>query len=742
MVQNPAPSNIDAERSLDQHLQEMLEKEKKEFLSFERAMGRVHERIGCRVHERIGYIYGPLSKIWAIVDEERLELEEKQKQKEEEVDEDDEAINGVKQMCSLFEQSYMLLGQAFATVTHFRRHNILMAFIGNETKVKKILNEKTEGFLEKTGGKLFGPSFQKTMTEKLQSQQKSEELFKSLQDPKKKTDKPFPTGPLPNRRGRGRGLFSKFGHLSRAGNQFSSSSTNSRGRGRGKIYFKSFSNFPLSQQPGDITTKRIPQSTPIHKRVVQGKYSKSSSSRKNKILFAQLAKVNKRSSYTKFGSGIQNSLCLATKAVNPSKAFEFKHGRDVPSVRGNPRDVEKRGNRNGLTNKEAVSESTFSSKQERWWESSSNKSKKSEPIYSLCPLQNGRSVLSEGNVSKERSHVQNRSKGCVFLSSSSSRFTGICSVSMERTDFSVSLPLLRTCPSSQDVYQTHENSNHLIEEIECEDNCVFRRHASNGLITGGHSPSQGYINLHTSKIGVSNKCKKVSIKTHWQSGISEGDYRFSGNDPFPSSGKDRKDQNPMSESFREKQGLDKGIDASSRAHVINSNSSLASPSSISLFAETTNPINGEAEIIRSRDKFIPTGKTGNKLVDKQSSPSEWKISNIKPSTVDNKFRCFQRRMGSSLSKSTCRGGLDNTGETVTHKCLGIKGSNVSHQDIHSFKRRNNIYPYSNGQHDCPVLLGEDGRDTKSRINQGKQGDMGLFVGQTDHDYGRIFPRLL
>ena len=184
------------------------------------------------------------------------------------------------------------------------------------------------------------------------------------------------------------------------------------------------------------------------------------------------------------------------------------------------------------------------------------------------------------------------------------------------------------------------------------------------------------------------------------------------------------------------------LDASSRVHVINSNSSLASPSSISLFAETTNPRNGEAEIIRSRDKFIPTGKTGNKLVDKQSSPSEWKISNIKPSTVDNKFRCFQRRMGSSLSKSTCWGALDNNGETVTHKCLGIKGSNVSHQDIHSFKRSNNIDPYSNGQHDCPVLLGEDGRDTKSRINQGQQGDMGLFVGQTDHDYGRISPGLL
>ena len=71
MVQNTAPSNIDAERSLDQHLQEMLEMEKKEFITFERAM--------ARVHDRIGYIYGPLSKIWAIVDEERLELEEKQK---------------------------------------------------------------------------------------------------------------------------------------------------------------------------------------------------------------------------------------------------------------------------------------------------------------------------------------------------------------------------------------------------------------------------------------------------------------------------------------------------------------------------------------------------------------------------------------------------------------------------------------------------------------------------------------
>ena len=343
MVQNPAPSNIDAERSLDQHLQEMLEKEKKEFLSFERAMGRVHERIG--------YIYGPLSKIWAIVDEERLELEEKQKQKEEEVDEDDEAINGVKQMCSLFEQSYMLLGQAFATVTHFRRHNILMAFIGNETKVKKILNEKTEGFLEKTEGKLFGPSFQKTMTEKLQSQQKSEELFKSLQDPKKKTDKPFPTGPLPNRRGRGVDYFQNSVICQEQETSFHHPQLIAEEEEEVKYFLNPSLISPFLNNQGILPLSEFHKVHPLIRGLFKENIPNLPAVGRIKILFAQLAKVNKRSSYTKFGSGIQNSLCLTTKTVNPSKAFEFKHGRDVPSVRGNPRDVEKRGNRNGLTNR-------------------------------------------------------------------------------------------------------------------------------------------------------------------------------------------------------------------------------------------------------------------------------------------------------------------------------------------------------------------------------------------------------
>ena len=99
----------------------------------------------ARVHGRIGYIYGPLSKIWANVDEERLELEGKQKQKEEEVEGMDYFQNSV--ICQEQETSF--------------HHPQL--------------------------------------------------------------------------------------------------------RGRGKIYFKSFSNFPLSQQPRDITTKRIPQSTPIDK---------------------------------------------------------------------------------------------------------------------------------------------------------------------------------------------------------------------------------------------------------------------------------------------------------------------------------------------------------------------------------------------------------------------------------------------------------------------------------------------
>ena len=112
LVENPVPENISSEKNLDSYLKELLEEQnKKACLSGENAL--------ARVQTRIGYVYGPLTKLWSLVEGERFSM----------CEEDKEVLEGVNLTCSLFEQVVTLLGQAFNTCSHFRRRNILTSFL-------------------------------------------------------------------------------------------------------------------------------------------------------------------------------------------------------------------------------------------------------------------------------------------------------------------------------------------------------------------------------------------------------------------------------------------------------------------------------------------------------------------------------------------------------------------------------------------------------------------------------------
>ena len=54
---------------------------------------------------------------------------------------DDEASDGHQEIASLFEQTILLVGQAFNSVAYQRRLNVLNTLIDNSVKVKEILKE-------------------------------------------------------------------------------------------------------------------------------------------------------------------------------------------------------------------------------------------------------------------------------------------------------------------------------------------------------------------------------------------------------------------------------------------------------------------------------------------------------------------------------------------------------------------------------------------------------------------------
>ena len=122
---NPIPYNVKGTQKLDEYIKELLSDSKKlSTLNQEKALKGTQEKVAS--------ILGPLTRLWSIMEAEREALAD-----------DDEATSGHMEMATLFEQSILLIGQAFNAITYHRRLNILNTIIDNSIKVKEILKERS-----------------------------------------------------------------------------------------------------------------------------------------------------------------------------------------------------------------------------------------------------------------------------------------------------------------------------------------------------------------------------------------------------------------------------------------------------------------------------------------------------------------------------------------------------------------------------------------------------------------------
>ena len=74
-------------------------------------------------------------------------------------DDDDEATSGHMEIATLFEQSILLLGQAFNAITYHRRLNNLNTLMYNSIKVQEVLKERSLDLDDMESPYLFGEKF-------------------------------------------------------------------------------------------------------------------------------------------------------------------------------------------------------------------------------------------------------------------------------------------------------------------------------------------------------------------------------------------------------------------------------------------------------------------------------------------------------------------------------------------------------------------------------------------------------
>ena len=101
--------------------------------------------------EKVASILGPLTRLWNIMEAEREALPDSN---------NDEATSGHMEIATLFEQSILLIGQAFNAVTYYRRLNILDTLIDNSIRVKEILKERSLDLEDMENPYLFGEKFE------------------------------------------------------------------------------------------------------------------------------------------------------------------------------------------------------------------------------------------------------------------------------------------------------------------------------------------------------------------------------------------------------------------------------------------------------------------------------------------------------------------------------------------------------------------------------------------------------
>ena len=75
------------------------------------------------------------------------------------------------------DMSIAMIGQAFNSLSYYRRRNALMAIMGDKNKVKNRMSENTDIIQKNTSKLLFGKKIDKEITEQVKLKKKSREFF-------------------------------------------------------------------------------------------------------------------------------------------------------------------------------------------------------------------------------------------------------------------------------------------------------------------------------------------------------------------------------------------------------------------------------------------------------------------------------------------------------------------------------------------------------------------------------------
>ena len=730
LKQNPVPGNLKKPGKLDDYFSEMLEKRKKKR---DLSLDHIFERLQTKIQQ----IMGPLCKAWFRIEEKIA---------------DPSVGLDPNELSQYIEQTVMLSGQASNAIAYNRRLNALTAIGTENLKAKNVLKEQAKLF-ENPSNELFGKPFRNHMKDTAKAKKESKEIYDKRQkrpfsvDNKYQNKRPFPRGPsssFSRKRGyEGRSYnnnnnSSRFnpeekrqngGFNQRGWGKKSSTQENGFLRQHGKntrVFTRNSTNASTKMcAPNDFKTFPKPKNWEF------------STSRKGKTFPSKLENNYKQPRSFKFGfrarnkvfkSPISNESATSNKNVKRTNMFGESRGENH---------VRERSHSEGQTFKRSVSKQSVSSVKERWRKQTGHQFKKSEYIYPIPSLQNGRFALTQRPVEREGLYVQSRFEGRLLLHSPPFELSKIYPFSMGRPTVRISLSGIWSGTGPSNFYKDFENSHSSFAENQYKTYHIPRRCTLDGPNYQGVRNGQRHPYLSLSTVGSCHKSKKICIDPNTKDRVSRNRNRHIDDVPHFTKGQSYEYQNEMSEINSEPSNNIRGNSKSDRVFVLNSSSSFTSISSDKIFTTPTYSGN-EAQYktpnkYASQQRFYPRiGMVGQKL-----GTFKWQI-NSDPQHHDNYTdRCINEGLGCLLPKQNDRGSVDLSGKLFTHKCVGVEGNKASITNIcKDFRDEESTLP--NRQYDCSDLSSENGRNKKQGDGNHSKRDLGICHFQGDHDYSRIF----
>ena len=638
LYQYPVPDNLNNKKDMDSNIKSLLtEMKAKETLSLDKAFESIQDKVLN--------IFGPFSQVWEFLEiqKDNAIQQTSNMPKEELTDEVKDMLRSAKDCSRLMDMTVTLLGQAFNTISYYRRRNALLSILkGDKSKVKDMMKENKEILQEDTSNRLFGEKFDEKMVEFVKLKKKSREFFNVMDNKVKPSvnqqtrvglNQSFRGGPLPGPSGRGQNFFQS--------NQ--SQSANNR-IGKSNFFFiknKFSTNFVSS---------RLSKGPPTSEKLVSGQVeSGSTTCREGKIFHQELGKTDKGSLSAGDSSRLQNSIYKHSTSNFFAQSRQLIQGRKETSGTGNRTNARERGNYQSESLQRPVFKQHFHSPQKRWWEQTCNKPENVEQFHPLSSLQDGRTFSNKRIAFTERLVGEGRFERCLFLYTHPAEFTEILTFRMGRFSLSVHQLMLWPISCSIGVHKTFESSYNTFKKTSDQVNHIPRRHTSNGLLKGGDGNSQGYVDFSITTPRLRDQCEKVRIDSNKDNRVSGSYNRLSEDGNVPIRGKNSKDHFEMFKNVGQEKGHYKRSFPTDRNIIINNDGCITSSTPVQIPPKTSDSGIKFLPLVRERNNFIPSGQSRNRMVDKQHKIEQWKVSSVETPSTSNKVRCLKGGLGGLLS---------------------------------------------------------------------------------------------